>query len=85
MSQMIQALVNFLTAFSKMFTVASLMHLPLDNFRNLIFSSEPMLVLLLFSFIVGETKSVIPAVLVTSLYLYFEMIPRKLLLKDSNS
>lgn len=79
---MMEVLVNFLTAFAKMFTVASALDLPLENCRKLIFSSESMFVLMLFCFVVGETKSIIPALLVTALYVYMEVVPKKLMLKD---
>ena len=80
---MMEILINFLAAFAKVFTVASAMDLPLENCKKFIFSSEPILVLMLFCFVVGETKSVIPALLVTIVYLYVQVLPRKLKIKDA--
>ena len=80
---MMNSIINLLTATVKVFAVASMLQLPLDNIRNLFFSSEPMMILLLFCFVVGETKSVIPAFLMTVVYLYAEVMPRKLRIKDT--
>ena len=80
---MMNSIINLLTATVKVFAIANMLKLPLDNVRNLLFSSEPMMILLLFCFVVGETRSVIPAFLMTIVYLYAEVIPRKLRIKDA--
>ena len=79
---MMEILLTFLTAFAKTFSIAGALNLPLDNIRNFVYSSESVLVLFLFLFVVGETQSVFPALVVTVLYLYIEVVPRRLKIRD---
>lgn len=79
---MLEKITLILGACVKLFTTASFMKLPLDNIIGFMHSSEPVLLLFLFSFVVGETQRIIPAILVTALYFYIEIIPRKLRLGD---
>ena len=79
---MLQSLLILLAAFAKTFAIAGALNLPLDNIRNFLFSSESVLVLFMFLFIVGETQAVFPALVATVLYLYIEVVPRRLKLRD---
>tara|TARA_B100000963_G_C22544634_1_gene633842 strand:- start:445 stop:711 length:267 start_codon:yes stop_codon:yes gene_type:complete len=79
---MLEILVKFLAAFAKTFTIAGALNLPLDNIRNYVYSSESVMILALFLFVVGETGHVLPALVVTVLYLYLEVVPRRLRIKD---
>lgn len=71
-----------LTALAKILAVASILQLPLDNAQKFIRSSEPVLILVIFCFVAGETRSIVPAVIATALYIYTEIVPRKLTMKD---
>ena len=79
---MLELLLSLLAAFAKTFAIAGALNLPLDNIRNFVYSSESILSLFLFLFVVGETQSVFPALVVTAFYLYVEVVPRKLKLKN---
>lgn len=79
---MLETLLNFLAAFAKTFAIAGALNLPLDNIRNFVYSSESVLLLFLFLFVAGETRAFFPALVVTTLYLYLEIIPRKLKIRD---
>ena len=79
---MLELLLSLLAAFAKTFAIAGALNLPLDNIRKIVYSSESVLSLFLFLFVVGETKSVFPAMLVTAFYLYVEVVPRKLKLNN---
>ena len=79
---MLNILLKFLAACAKIFTIAGALNLPLDNIRNYVYSSESVMILSLFLFVVGETGHVFPALIVTAVYLYIEVIPRKLKIKD---
>jgi len=80
---MLEILLSLTVAFAKIFTVATALNLPLENIRNLIFSSESILILFLFLFVAGETRSIWPALFVTMLYLYMEVVPKKLMIADN--
>ncbi len=79
---MIETLLSFIAAFAKTFAIASALNLPLDNIKNYVYSSESVLLLFMFLFVVGETKAVLPALAVTVLYLYTEVVPRRLKIRD---
>lgn len=79
---MLSSLITFLAAFAKVFSIAGSLNLPLDNIKNFVYSSESVLILFLFLFVVGETQSFFPALVVTLLYLYIEVVPRRLKLRD---
>ena len=80
--QMLDILLTFLGAFTKSFSIAGVLNLPLDNVKNFVYSSESILLLFLFLFVVGETRAVFPALVVTVMYLYIEVAPRRLKLRD---
>jgi len=79
---MFEITLTFLAAMAKTFSIASALNLPLNRCRDVMFSSESMLILMLFAFVVGETKSIIPALIVVIFYIYVEVIPTRLYLQD---
>lgn len=80
---MLQFTLLLMSALAKIYTAASILHLPLETAREVIRSSEPALILALFCFVAGETMAYIPAMVVTALYIAVEIVPRKLRFQDS--
>ena len=74
---MIDILLTTLSACAKMFSVATALNLPVDHIRSFALSSEPMLLVFMFLFVAGETKTILPALLVTIAYVYLEVTPSK--------
>ena len=80
---MLTNVINLLAAFSKIFSMVSVLNLPLINTRKYVFKSETMLILFLFLFVVGETKTIIPALIITAFYVYLEIMPNKMKIVDN--
>ena len=80
---MLTNVINLLAAFSKVFSMVNFLNLPLINTRKYIFKSETMLIVFLFLFVVGETKTIFPALIITAFYVYLEIMPNKLKIVDN--